>query len=56
MMYEPGYCIKCGTFDGLGEHDAMCDSCYEQARWEEISAINCNPQVDEIEDEDEAQS
>lgn len=49
-MY-PGRCIKCGAFDGLGEHDAMCENCYEQTRWEEITAINCNPQVDEIEDE-----
>lgn len=45
-MY-PGRCIKCGAFDGLGENDAMCESCYEQTRWEEITAINCNPQVDD---------
>lgn len=51
MTYEPGYCWKCGEYAELGEHDAVCDSCAGQLRWEEITAINCNPQVDEIEDD-----
>jgi hypothetical protein len=43
-----GHCFYCGELAYLGESDDMCDDCYEQKRWEEISAINCNPQVDEI--------
>ena len=49
-MTEPGYCYKCGQYAELGEHDAMCEDCYAQTRWEEITAINCNPQVDDLQE------
>lgn len=48
-------CWKCGAPDA-SEIDDMCDSCYEQERWEQITAINCNPQVDEIENDDDTKA
>lgn len=44
---EPGRCFRCGEWDEIGEYDGLCDDCYGVLRWEEITAINCNPQVDE---------
>lgn len=48
-----GRCYRCGEVDFLGEHDDLCAQCAADVRWEEITAINCNPQVDEIEDDDD---